>query len=136
MFVVVRKGDDILLLRRAATGWMDGHLSLPAGGLEASETMLDAAVRELREETGLLATTDDLQLIHLLHCRSGKGGDEWLGAFFLAERWRGSPVLGEPHKHDQLSWHALDRLPASLIPYVRQGLDLGLRKIVHSSFGW
>ncbi|QUJ77943.1 NUDIX domain-containing protein [Sulfitobacter albidus] len=38
-----------LILRRAD----DGKWGLPAGGMELGESLLDAAARELREETGL-----------------------------------------------------------------------------------
>jgi ADP-ribose pyrophosphatase YjhB (NUDIX family) len=43
VFVVVRRGDDILLLRRANTGWNDGQWSLPAGGHDGGETLEQAA---------------------------------------------------------------------------------------------
>jgi 8-oxo-dGTP pyrophosphatase MutT (NUDIX family) len=136
VFVVVRHEEKVLLLRRARTGWKDGCWSFPAGAHDGGETLEQAAVRELREETGLDVSADDLRLIHLMHCRNGDDGGEWLGAFFLAERWAQSPVLGEPDKHDRIGWYPLHDLPAPMIAYAQQGLELGLGGQPFSTFGW
>jgi 8-oxo-dGTP pyrophosphatase MutT (NUDIX family) len=97
---------------------------------------VDAAARELREETGLLVRPDALSLVHLLHCRQGDGGGEWLGAFFEAGAWAGTPSIQEPRKHDALGWFDIHALPADTIPYTRQGLVLAEARIAYSSFGW
>jgi 8-oxo-dGTP diphosphatase len=136
VFVIVHRGDDILLLRRANTGWKDGQLSLPAGAHDGGETLEAAAVRELREETGLVAIERDMKLVHLLHCHVGDGGAEWLGAFFLAERWTGIPAVVEAAKHDHLDWYPLHTLPADLIPYTKQGLEKALAGVPFSTHGW
>jgi 8-oxo-dGTP diphosphatase len=136
VFVVVRRGGQVLLLRRAGTDWHDGDYSLPAGGVDGGEALDAAAARELREETGLEVSPDDLRLAHVLHSRAGDGGSEWLGAFFVAERWHGEPRLMEPHKHDALDWFALDALPARTIPYTRQGIEACARGVAFSRFGW
>src|SRR3712207_4034746 len=47
--VIVRRGDEVLLVRQADYP----HFVLVAGYLEAFETAEDAAVREVKEETGL-----------------------------------------------------------------------------------
>ncbi|HSD37401.1 MAG TPA: NUDIX domain-containing protein [Rhodocyclaceae bacterium] len=136
VFVIVREGPQVLLLRRANTGWKDGFLSLPAGGHDGRETLAQAATRELREETGLVANEADMKLVHLLHCQSGNSADEWLGAFFLAERWRGVPQLLEPDKHDHMGWYAVDALPENIIPYTRQGIESSVSGEAFSTYGW
>jgi 8-oxo-dGTP diphosphatase len=136
VFVIVQDAGDVLLLRRSNTGWKDGYLSLPAGAHDGGETLEQAASRELHEETGLLVAPEYMQLVHLMHCQSGDRGSEWLGAFFLAQRWDGSPMIGEPDKHDQLSWHPIHTLPTDVIPYTKQGIELGISGIPFSTFGW
>ena len=51
--VVVRREGELLVLRRAPERL--GYWSLVSGGIEPDETSWHAAVRELREETGLQA---------------------------------------------------------------------------------
>jgi ADP-ribose pyrophosphatase YjhB (NUDIX family) len=46
-----------------------GKTWFPAGSVTASEKPVDAAVRELHEETGLILTPDDLTLLSDAHCR-------------------------------------------------------------------
>jgi ADP-ribose pyrophosphatase YjhB (NUDIX family) len=53
--VAVFRGEDVLLVRRGK-GAYEGFWSLPGGAIELGEDALDAARRELREETGLLAS--------------------------------------------------------------------------------
>ena len=52
--VVCLRGDEVLLIRRG-TPPRQGEWSLPGGRIEPGERALEAALRELREETGVEA---------------------------------------------------------------------------------
>ena len=55
--VLVRAGGEILVVR----GWLgSGKWMLSGGGLHKNESPVDGAVREVREETGLTLTPQDL----------------------------------------------------------------------------
>ena len=59
------------------------HVCFLGGKLEVGETFLDAAVRELREETGLLVSPDRLVQVFRAPC-VGDGGAPWFDvAFFV-----------------------------------------------------
>lgn len=134
VFMLLRRNDAVLCLRRAGTGWMDGAWSVPAGGLDGGETLLRAALRETREEVGVAVAAADARLVHTLHCRTA--GEEWIGAVFAATRWTGEPRLCEPDKHDALAWHRISDLPEITIPYVRQAIGHAEAGIAWSSYGW
>ncbi|WP_435191288.1 NUDIX domain-containing protein [Streptomyces sp. bgisy126] len=61
---VVAVTDDgrVLLIKR---GWApyENHWALPGGHVDEGETGLQAAVRELEEETGVRVAEDDLRLV-------------------------------------------------------------------------
>ena len=58
--VVVRRQGELLVMRRAPERL--GYWSLVSGGLEPDEKSWTAAVRELREETGLVAQVRKLSI--------------------------------------------------------------------------
>jgi 8-oxo-dGTP pyrophosphatase MutT (NUDIX family) len=61
--VVLRDGRDRILLfhtREISAPELGTWWELPGGGLDPGETHVDAAVRELREETGLGVTPDQI----------------------------------------------------------------------------
>ncbi|WP_436925987.1 NUDIX domain-containing protein [Halosimplex amylolyticum] len=67
--VVVRDGDDVLLLDEPIPQH-EGVWSLPGGHARHDEGPREAAVRELREETGLRADPDDLSLVTVYHAET------------------------------------------------------------------
>jgi 8-oxo-dGTP pyrophosphatase MutT (NUDIX family) len=122
------------MLKRKGTGWMDGSFSIPAGGLDAGETIAAAAIREAHEEVGVQISPDNLQYVHTLHCKTE--GRTWVGHFFQAADWVGEPTLCEPDKHSDLQWQAINELPSETIPYVRQALEYVANQKPYSEHGW
>lgn len=114
---VTNAQDEILLLRRANTGYRDGYYDMPAGHLEAGETLRQAMVRELEEETGLVAQEEDMHFLELLHRISGDR--VYLDVFFELKTWQGEPAIMEPEKCDDLGWFPSDKLP-NIVPHQRQ----------------
>ena len=58
VLIVVRRGSDFLVVHRSPEN--DAYWHQIAGGVEEGETFAEAAVRELREETGLEAPVEPL----------------------------------------------------------------------------
>jgi 8-oxo-dGTP diphosphatase len=118
-YVVLRRGDQVLLLLRANTGYMDGYWAVPAGHVENGESVLAAAIREVREEVGVEIAPADLVPITAMHRTGGTGDpiDERVDFFFTASKWTGEPHLMEPGKADGLDWFSLDKLPDPVVPH-------------------
>ncbi|MGN2428763.1 NUDIX domain-containing protein [Raoultella sp. Lac2] len=134
VFVLVLRGNEICMLRRANTGWMDGCYSLPAGGLEYGETLSCAAARELAEETGMQASPFEMTLAHTMHVWTENRS--WVGHYFICQNWDGIAFLAEPEKHAQLSWEDIALLPEDTIPYVRQAIKAISKGQTYSEYGW
>jgi 8-oxo-dGTP diphosphatase len=127
------RGQQVLLLRRACTGYADGNYSVIAGHLDGGETVIAAIAREAHEEAGITVAPGDLAVVGVMHCWEG---DEYVHFFLTAATWQGAIINAEPNKCDDLTWHDLDNLPPNVIPYVRQALDNYRRGVWFDSFGW
>jgi 8-oxo-dGTP diphosphatase len=131
--VLFYRDDQVLLLRRAGTGWHDGDYSVVAGHVDGEETLRAAACREAREEAGMDLRPEQLSFVHVVHRRSDS---ERLSFFFVARDWSGEPVNTEPHKCDDLSFHPLDALPGNMVPYVREALAAIRDGDPYGEWGW
>lgn len=90
--VVCLRGDEVLLIRRGKPPRM-GEWSLPGGRIESGERAVDAALRELREETGVEARI--VGLIEVVDGIFPEVGRHYVLIDYLAEWTTGEPVAGD-----------------------------------------
>lgn len=136
VYVLLRREDGkVLLLERANTGYADGQLCPPSGHLEADETVLDGAIREAKEEVGVLIDPSDLRFTHVIHYRSPEHQAR-IGFFFTANRWHGEPANQEPHKCAGLTWADPADPPPNTVPYTALALAEVTRGTPFSIGGW
>ena len=86
------RGPEVLLIKRAK-GALAGYWSLPGGHIEPGETVRSAALREVREETGVEAELTGLVDVHEVILR--QTGDT-LVAHYLIVVFCGRWMAGAP----------------------------------------
>jgi len=140
-YVLLRREGQVLLQLRRGTGFMDGFWAAGAAGhVEAGESVLDAAVREVREELGVTVTPSDLVPLTVQH-RGLPGGpalEQRVDVFFAADRWSGELQIREPERTADLRWFPLVALPDPVVPHelpVLRGLHDGVLPAV-MTFGF
>jgi 8-oxo-dGTP pyrophosphatase MutT (NUDIX family) len=133
LHLILMRGDQVLLGLRQGTGFCDGMYHLPAGHLEAGETVVEGTIREAREELAVGLRATDLRLDYVLHHRSNS---DRMALFFSASRWDGEPTNCEPDKCAELAWFPFDRLPRNMVLYAAHALS-GIRQGERLGFyGW
>jgi 8-oxo-dGTP diphosphatase len=136
-YLILEKEDKILLLRRFNTGYEDGNYSLIAGHVEADESFTQCAIREAKEEAGIILKPENLKVAHVMHRNSGlEKNNERIDVFFRATEWEGSIENIEPHKCDDLSWFHVEKLPSNIVPYVKQAIQNISNQENYSEHGW
>lgn len=134
--VFLVRGDEVLLIRRPAdTPLFPGLFNGIGGHVERGEDILSAAIREVREETGLRVETLELRaVLSIPHAQLHRDGGEAIrddepGALvfiFVGRAPAGEVISGEA---GALYWVPLDRLRA--LPVVPDLHDLLPRILRH-----
>ena len=137
VYGMLRRDGQVLLLRRMATGYGDGRLSLPAGHVEPREDLVEALLREMREEVGITAERADCILSTVTHRAPEHPDDiECLDFYFTILRWSGEPRVMEPDLASEVAWVDSSSLPADTLEYIQLALKAAEFKISFLSIGW
>jgi len=133
--IFLRKDNNILLLRRYQTGYEDGNYSVVAGHLDGGEQVIEAAIREAREEAGIILKPDQVTITGIMHRLSN---DERIDFFVTATEWSGEIYNAEPHKCDELAWFSIHDLPQNTISYINKAIELSVSQsdIWFNSYGF
>lgn len=123
----VLKDNKILLgKRKGAVG--AGTYCLPGGHLEYGELATEGAIRELKEETGLIAKI--MEFVNISNTMlSALDGSHYIHINFLVKEFEGEVSLIEPENFECWEWFNLDDLPTNLFePHkylIKEGLIKG-----------
>ena len=110
---------QILMLKRAGTGYYDGYYDLPGGHLEANEDIFDGMIREAKEEIGITIKREDMEILHIYH--RYKGG--MLKFVFKTDKYNGTLINNEPDKCEKIEWIDFEYLPENIVPSIKIELD-------------
>lgn len=133
-YIVLKRDNLLLVSRRFNTGYGDGMLSFPAGHAEDGETFSQAAIRECREEVGVIIAPADLKPLHVMQHLSVNRGKQFAILFFVVEQWQGEPTNCEPSKCSEVFWADAHALPADMLPHVKAAVEKGLQGIFYSEW--
>jgi len=132
--ILIIKNDKVLLVRNeAGSGYSNTIYGLPSGRVNIGETEIEAAARELGEETGFHATEDDLAefpgnyFIKKLYNRklTKERGAEFSWRVFLCQKYAGT-LKTSPETTPM--WVPINKLPDYyLMPNIKEVVSTGLK---------
>lgn len=135
-YVVVERGNKLLLKRRFNTEWDGGCYSFAAGHVEKGETFKHAAARELKEESNLKAKEGFLELVHVVDVAPTSLQCRYFHIYYRCKKWSGKVKNNEPNKCDDLRWFDKKNLPKKFSPISLQAWKNIEKGIRYSEWGW
>jgi 8-oxo-dGTP pyrophosphatase MutT (NUDIX family) len=133
VYLILRKNDQVLLLLRKNSGYLDGHWGFPAGHVELGESATNGMIREAKEELGITLSAEDLKVVHIIHRKTSRAN---IDIFFECDRWQGEIVNQEEQKCGGLEFFSLASLPSPIVDYNANALKDLEQKQFYSERGF
>ncbi len=127
--IIMRKdGDNTkLLLLRSYDFW-----DFPKGGIEENENKLEAAIREVKEETGI--TDLDFKWGKIYYETEPFGRNKKVVYYFVAETFDDkvvmgiNPLLGRP-EHEEFRWFEIEDAKKTVVERIRKAIEWAQKRI-------
>jgi ADP-ribose pyrophosphatase YjhB (NUDIX family) len=110
---IIEKDSILLIQREDFRVW-----GLPGGDVDPGESLVQAAIREAREETGLT-----VELTRLVGMYSLVGNDHTLITAVFAARPASGQLSPDPHEISDIGWFRADALPEALMWWHRRRIE-------------
>lgn len=120
--LIINEEKEVLLVRN----WLGHQMwTLPGGGIKRSETSVEAAAREVYEETGLRVTTGDLHELGVFPNDSDKHYT-YTTACYTMDIAKRTPKIARIRKLEMLdtAWFPIDKLPKDVSTTALKALEL------------
>ena len=109
VFLIKGEPPSEILLGLKKAGFAQGKLNGFGGKVENGETIERAAVRELKEETGVQVSEQDLRrMAHLTFVFPAKPEWDQVVHVFLARQWEGEPAESAEMRP---AWYSVSKIP-------------------------
>ncbi len=111
--LMLNEKDQVLMgVRKNA--FSAGELSIPSGHIEVGETIQQAVVREIAEETGVTVEEQALILMAITNYIIPEWEHQYISFDFLVKKWEGNVQAMEPDKCEAWQWMNLEDIPAKI----------------------
>jgi len=129
--VVVLNDDKVLLVKHGKTAHhFEGVVGIPSGKIDPGETAMQAAIRELQEETGLITTEDKMTPFpkpYRATIKQKDGRKVFVWYVFLCRDYKGKLVSSDETVPEWVNINKLDTM--KLLPNVKKA-TLAAKKMV------
>jgi 8-oxo-dGTP diphosphatase len=127
---VERDGKYLLMKREGSVG--AGTWAVPGGGVNFMEDPIEAAARELEEETGI--KNPELHFIGYSNDTHYDNNLHYVTFLYKVTRFEGEPNIKEPHKCSEIGWYPLEKLPTPLFSALQRKLkDPSIIRTLHET---
>lgn len=108
-----------LLLGKRKNSYKAGYYGLPGGRIKLGEPTATAAIREVKEETGI--KIEQIQFVGTI--REYQQEKDFIHFAFLSTSFSGEPALCEPDKCEGWQWFPITKLPQQILPGHRLAIE-------------
>jgi 8-oxo-dGTP diphosphatase len=105
----------------------EGMWTMPGGKMDYGEKIVDAAKRELREETGVDAKSMKIVSVG----NEIRDNAHFVTIGFLCEKFEGEPRTMEPEEIVEWKWFQIDDLPSPIFPPSQKLLQNYINKEIY-----
>ena len=134
VYLIAFKGEKILLGLHQNTGYCDGMLGLPSGHVEEDESPIQALLREVEEEVGIVVKPHEVTMALAM---ARKSQDRECVDYFFVCNLSEYPIKNcEPEKCQFWKFYYSKELPGHLIPYLKVAIAAVDRSQTYVEYGW
>ena len=119
--VLINDDDEVLIMRRTPNKRYGEKFTVPGGHMDAGENVLLAAVRELKEETGIETKVEDCDVLGVLHTNFHK---EYMHFVVRVNKWTGTHKIMEEDSCDIMYWCLFDNLPDNMLHWPKLAINM------------
>lgn len=120
--LVLKRENEILISLRQNTGYRDGEWGLVSGHVEEGEGIIDAIIRETKEEADIEVERNDLKVVHVIYSRDVRDDFSYINFFVTCEKYSGEIRNAEPYKCGGLRFCKYNKLPINTVDMVKIAL--------------
>lgn len=122
--IVVLNNKDEILLGERLNSYGEGLLGIPGGRINIDELLHEAAMRELKEETGIETKSAEYVGVVRDHQRTYN----FIHFGFVVSGVADEPKNLEPEKCKGWAWYSREKLPENILPVHKSVIDMYLKQ--------